>query len=415
MGHELSRRRFGQLAGAALAFPDVAMANTRANLGHAFRIRTLTAGVAPTSLDDVSVIAEAARFLQGAKKRFVAAGYEVQTIRVATTPLPRYAGREMSAAALAPFARATEQHDVILSVGPVIVDDRPQPNFASFASELFELSGRISFSAMVASAAGIHWRTVRAAAEVMAALAKSSPNGEGNFNFAAAAHVPAGTPFFPVGYHDGPPSFSIGLESPRLLSAGVAGAFGIPAAQARLKAALDAALRPVEVLGKAVARDGARRYVGIDTSPAPGLDSSIGAVVETMSGVPFGDAGTLSACAAITQALRSVEVQTCGYSGLMLPVLEDRVLARRAAERRYGVADLLSFSSVCGTGLDVVPLPGDTPVAVLERIIGDVAALSHKYSKPLSARLFPVPGKAAGEIVTFTNPYLTASVVMSPD
>ena len=415
MGQGLSRRRFGQLAGAALVLPNVAIASTSAQPTNLFRIRTLTAGVSPSSLADVAVIAEAARFLRGAKARFEGAGYEVQTTRVATTPLPNYAAGALSAAGLAPFARAADEHGVIVSVGPAIVDDNPHPDFAAFASELVALSGRISFSAMVASRGGIHWSAVRAAAEAMAALAKSSPNGEGNFNFAAAAHVPPGTPFFPVGYHDGPPAFSIGLESPRLISSAVGGAASLPAAKTALKAALDAALGPVAALGEAVARDGGRRYIGIDTSPAPGLDTSIGAAIEAMSGVPFGDAGTLAACAAITEALRSVDVQTCGYSGLMLPVLEDTVLARRAKERRYGVADLLSFSSVCGTGLDVVPLPGDTSVDLLERIIGDVASLSHKYRKPLSARLFPVAGKKAGEMVSFANPYLTGSVVMSPD
>ena len=415
MGHGLSRRRFGQLAGAALVLPNVGLAGAAAQPAHLFRIRTLTAGVSPSSLEDVAVIAEAARFLSGAKARFEAAGYEVQTTRVATTPLSRYAAGGLSAAALAPFARAAEEHDVIVSVGPAIGEDRPHSNFAAFASELVALSGRISFSAVVASAAGIHWHVVRAAAEAMAALASSSPNGEGNFNFAAAAHVPPGTPFFPVGYHDGSPALSIGLESPRLVSAAVGNSQGVEAAHVALKTALNAALAPVAALGQALARDGGRRYIGIDTSPAPGLDASIGAAIEAMSGVPFGDAGTLAACAAITDALRSVDVQTCGYSGLMLPVLEDTVLARRAVERRYGVADLLSFSSVCGTGLDVVPLPGDTSVDLLERIIGDVASLSHKYRKPLSARLFPVPGKAAGEMVSFANPYLTGSVVMSPD
>jgi len=48
----------------------------------------------------------------------------------------------------------------------------------------------------------------------------------------------------------------------------------------------------------------------------------------------------------------------------------------------------------------------------LESVIGDVAALSAKYQKPLSARLFPIPGKQAGEAVTFENFLLTDSVVM---
>ena len=96
----------------------------------------------------------------------------------------------------------------------------------------------------------------------------------------------------------------------------------------------------------------------------------------------------------------------------MLPVLEDPVLATRAAEGRYTVRELLLYSSVCGTGLDVVPLPGDTSVEQLAPLIRDVAALSSKLHKPLSARLFLIPGKKAGDHAEFTNPFLTGSVVM---
>jgi uncharacterized protein (UPF0210 family) len=75
---------------------------------------------------------------------------------------------------------------------------------------------------------------------------------------------------------------------------------------------------------------------------------------------------------AITEVLKSVDVQTYGYSGLMLPVLEDPVPARRAGEGRYGVAELLLYSSVCGTGLDVIPLPGDTSVTSLAATMVDI-------------------------------------------
>jgi uncharacterized protein (UPF0210 family) len=99
----------------------------------------------------------------------------------------------------------------------------------------------------------------------------------------------------------------------------------------------------------------------------------------------------------------------------MLPVLEDRVLARRAGERRFGVRDLLLFSSVCGTGLDVVPLPGDTSVELLAALIGDLATLATRLGKPLSARLLPVPEKKAHEIVRFENPHLTDCAVLPLD
>ena len=97
----------------------------------------------------------------------------------------------------------------------------------------------------------------------------------------------------------------------------------------------------------------------------------------------------------------------CGYSGLMLPPCEDAGLAARAAEAKtYRVHDLLSYSAVCGLGLDTVPVPGDVTEAKLAALLLDVAALAFRLNKPLTARVFPVPGKAAGEMTSFANPFL---------
>jgi uncharacterized protein (UPF0210 family) len=67
---------------------------------------------------------------------------------------------------------------------------------------------------------------------------------------------------------------------------------------------------------------------------------------------------------------------------------------------------LVSYSAVCGTGLDTVPLPGDATAEQLARIISDVATLSVKWNKPLSVRLLPVAGRAAGQQTEFTSPSL---------
>jgi uncharacterized protein (UPF0210 family) len=70
---------------------------------------------------------------------------------------------------------------------------------------------------------------------------------------------------------------------------------------------------------------------------------------------------------------------------------------------------------VCGTGLDVVPLAGDTSPGELAALIRDVATLSTKLHKPLSARLFLIPGKKTGERAEFNNPFLTSSVILKLD
>ena len=95
----------------------------------------------------------------------------------------------------------------------------------------------------------------------------------------------------------------------------------------------------------------------MDPTPAPLADASIGDAIEHYTGLPFGSNGTMTAALAITTAVKAVQVKQVGYSGLMLPVMEDKRLAQRWAENTYEIDSLLAYSSVCGTGLDTVPLP----------------------------------------------------------
>ena len=71
------------------------------------------------------------------------------------------------------------------------------------------------------------------------------------------------------------------------------------------------------------------------------------------------------------------------------------------------------YSAVCGTGLDTVPLPGDASQGQLAAVLLDVAALSLRLDKPLTARLMPVPGKAAGDPTHFDFGFFADSGVMS--
>ena len=419
---DLSRRELIELLGAAALAPlaggetPVPSANGPAP---GFRIRAITAGTNLQSTGDGQGIEHALAFLKKAKRMLADAGYEVQTIRIATQPLLEEVGHAKRAGALTDLQaldRALTAEGALLSIGPVLAPDGDDPDFAAWAAELARTTRNVSFTVRVASPdRGASPLGVTAAGEAMAAIARATAAGLGNFRFAAAANVPAGTPFFPVAYHHGSDAVAVGVESPPLLSAAFTGASTLADAKQRLKASLESRLAPVERLVREAARRDERAYTGIDVSPAPGKDASIGAAIEALTGVPFGAASTLAGCAAITDVLKSLKLKTCGYSGLMLPVLEDPVLAQRASEGRFTVRDLLLYSSVCGTGLDVVPLPGDTGADQLAALIADVAALSTKLHKPLSARLFPVPGRKVGELARFNDPYLTDCVVLKAE
>ena len=381
-----------------------------------FRIRTITAGVTLGEIAVNQAFETAVSFLQSARESFEREGFEVQTTRIATEPLAGYLATvepSLALEAIQELDAAAVAAGLLLGLGPLIQQDRYDPGFASWASDLAGSTRNTSFSVVVAAPeTGAHSKAAQTAAETIFAISQIAANGEANFRFAAAANIPAGTPFFPVAHHSGADSFALGLESAALVGEAFADHSELSTAPAKLQQVLEEALAGVDQVARKVANDTSRRFLGLDLSPAPGLDASIAAGIEALTGHPFGAPATVAACAAITRGLDRVQLTRCGYCGLMLPVLEDRVLAQRATEGTYGVRELLLYSSVCGTGLDVVPLPGETPMAVLQGLIVDVAALATRLRKPLAARLLPIPGKQAGETVDFDNPHLTASVVM---
>src|SRR5712691_6713294 len=169
---------------------------------------------------------------------------------------------------------------------------------------------------------------------------------------------------------------------------------------------------PIVALGQTLASDFGLVFGGIDVSPAPLGEDSIVSALELCGYGPIGSTGTVAVAAALTSALKNTGLPTCGYCGLMLPVLEDAVLGQRWEEGLVNTHQLLLYSAVCGTGLDTLPFPGDIAPEEIAHMLLDVATLALRLNKPLSARLFPVPGKQAGDYTEFTSPYLTNTLVI---
>ena len=185
---------------------------------------------------------------------------------------------------------------------------------------------------------------------------------------------------------------------------------------ARLKQELDAVMAPIERLARDIARQHERAYLGIDTSPAPGKDRSIGAAIEALTRAPFGSAGTLEACAAITAALKTVSATTCGYS--RPDAAGARRSSARAARRRGALHGTRSVAVLerLRTGLDVAPIPATRPCIRSPGCCATSRRMSVRLRKALSVRLFLVPGKKVGEFARFTDHWmLTDSVVMKLD
>ncbi|MFX0048867.1 MAG: DUF711 family protein, partial [Candidatus Hermodarchaeota archaeon] len=68
--------------------------------------------------------------------------------------------------------------------------------------------------------------------------------------------------------------------------------------------------------------------------------------------------------------------------------------------------------TICGTGLDCVPLPGNITERELFYILLDLCTISLRLNKPLTARLMPIPDKNVGDIVDFDFEYFASSKVL---
>jgi hypothetical protein len=377
-------------------------------------IRALTIGVAELHPLPARVVEDMAEKLRRARAAFEQAGYEVQTVRLSTRPvlvdlagwspkdLANY-GEELQGAldgAGVPFC----------SLGPAPRDASPEQMNA--VVDLIAKHEGLNGSVMVATAEeGLDVGAARAAAEVMRRLAAETKEGFGNFSFSALACVGPGAPFFPAAYHAGPANLSVGLQGAGIVAEALEGGAELVEVTGRTREALLRHAGPVVELAEQQAKALGLELAGIDLSPAPDVDDSIAAAMELAGHGLLGDPGTLALVAALTAALKGTGLPTCGFCGLMLPVMEDAVLARRWAEGRLGVDQLLAYSAICGTGLETVPLAGDCSVDDLTKVICDMASLAVRLRKPLSARLLPVPGKVAGERTSFSSPYLTDTLI----
>jgi len=375
------------------------------------KVRAITAFV---RLDPATVdrqIAEALRVLRAAEGDFTRRGYQTETLRIVTQPLGELIGGQSDADALKLLQAIDDlsaKENFIPSVGPAMMRDSDDPRVMRLLGRALSTMPNLQANAIIAAEDGIHWKVIRESATLVRYLTDHGPPSHGTFNFTATAMVKPYGPFYPGTYHTGAgKQFSIGFEGANVVQEVFARTHGdFDGSVAELTRQLTVHAKAAESVGDETAASTGWAFMGVDPTPAPLGDVSIGAAIETYTGAKFGSSGTMTAALIITTAVKAVPVKQIGYSGLMVPVLEDSLLARRWAEGSITTDSLLAYSAVCGTGLDTIPYPGDISVEQIARIFGDVASLAWKWNKPLSARLQPVAGKKAGDRTEFSGRFL---------
>ena len=366
------------------------------------KVRALTGFLDPGWPIKPDRIADISTCLHACRDALQDIGFDVQTLRLALPP-PVEMNRPVPPEDRPELARNLEAECFArgidyASIGPTLPEE-PDGHVviptALGATEIVFHSGIIAGPGI-----GLSLAAARACAEVIVKASTISPDGFTNLRFAALANVPAGAPFFPAAYHDGgEPAMAIATEAADLAVRALSDADSLEIARRHLVLAIESHATTMDRICQPITLEHGVRFLGIDFSlaPFPEASRSIGMAVEACGVPAVGLSGSAGAFGFLADCLDRARFHRTGFCGLFLPVLEDAVLATRAAEGTLNIADLLLYATLCGTGLDIIPIPGAVTPGEIMSLLVDLGTMALRHNKPLTARLMPIPEKKAGD------------------
>lgn len=382
-------------------------------------LRTVTFGMAPQSYDAARTAQRVRAFFGALQEQLADTGWQTRCQRYVSTPLGTQ-GSQWSVPDFVHFGVSLEQE-----LGDDIWCCLPGPgyqvvDYAGFdaVQEMLKQTQHVFSNVKVGGPAGLNNLAVNAAADIMLGLAQRKDSQQANFRFAAMANTAAGIPFFPAAYHEDEPAFSIALELAEDFNRCCAEHGDMSARLQACRAVLRERVGSVLPLAQAFAEQHGVRFAGFDLSlaPFPGEGSSAVSVIERLSGCSIGQVDFLFSLFAVNDMLKHATpgIPRVGFNGTMLSVLEDNRLAEAVRNKEVSITDLLLYSTVCGCGLDMIPVAHDVQSGQLASLIRAIATIAQKWNKPLIARILPSHVDAHGQ-TDYAHDFLVNTSVMPLD
>jgi len=250
------------------------------------------------------------------------------------------------------------------------------------------------------------------------AAASADKNGFGAAKFVVFANQPGDNPFMAGAIHglgEADAVINVGVSGPgviaraleRKIKAVGADHLGLDDLAEEIKQATFRVTRCGELIGRQVAKALNLPFGVVDLSlaPTPSVGDSVGEILKILGVDEIGAPGSTAIVALLNDAVKKggsfASQSVGGLSGAFIPVMEDSELAAAVENGSLVLEKLEAMTCVCSVGLDMVPVPGDTDAETLAAIMADELMIGVINSKTTAARLIPVPGKAAGEFVSF--------------
>lgn len=167
----------------------------------------------------------------------------------------------------------------------------------------------------------------------------------------------------------------------------------------------------ITTTGELVGRKLAKRLeipfgvIDLSLAPTPAIGDSVAGIFQAMGLEHAGAHGTTAALAMLNDAVKKGGIMASshvgGLSGAFIPVSEDAGMIEAASRGCLTFDKLEAMTSVCSVGLDMIAIPGDTPVDTIAGIIADEMAIGMINKKTTAVRIIPAIGKSVGDKVSW--------------
>jgi hypothetical protein len=311
-------------------------------------------------------------------------------------------------------------HKGITAADEVVIDSLPL---------VLSQTRRLCSSVNVATTrAGINMDAIRLMGQRILDIAQATADtgGFGAAKLVVFANIPEDNPFMAGAYLGaGEPEavINIGVSGPGVVSSALKRRIEIDPGLSLGDLAEEIKITAVRVtrVGELIGREVSHLLgiplgiVDLSLAPTPQVGDSVGEILQVLGIEQIGAPGSTAVVAMLNDAVKKggafASSSVGGLSGAFLPVCEDAALAAAVAAGHLSLERLEAMTSVCSVGLDMVPIPGDTPAETIAAIIADEMAIGVINSKTTAARLIPVPGAKPGDRVEFGGLFGSAPVM----
>ncbi len=274
---------------------------------------------------------------------------------------------------------------------------------------------RVCASVNVAtSRAGINMDAIAMISRVIKKTAELTSENDsiGCAKLVVFANVPEDNPFMAGAFHGiGEPDCVIntGVSGPGVVKSAIkkAGSADLGALSETIKKTAFKVTRMGELVGRTAAKRLGVPFGIVDVSlaPTPAIGDSVAEILEEMGLERCGAPGSTAALALLNDAVKKGGAMASSYvgglSGAFIPVSEDAGMINAVNVGALTIEKLEAMTAVCSVGLDMIAIPGDTPVETIAAIIADEAAIGVFNHKTTAVRIIPAAGKKVGDQVVF--------------